>query len=76
MAKIVIEVPDDCRKCSCFIKAEANVGPDEKTFYLCREFSRILEIGVNGYGNVKEVHRCAECEAAEVFDKKVKEENS
>ena len=41
MEKIVIEVPDDCRKCPCFIKAEAKVGPDEKTFYLCREFSRI-----------------------------------
>ena len=36
MAKIVIEVPDDCRKCPCFIKAEAKVGPDEKTFYLCQ----------------------------------------
>ncbi len=73
MEKIVIEVPDDCRKCPCFIKAEAKVGPDEKTFYLCREFSRILEIGVNGYGNVKEVHRCAECKTAEVFDKQKKE---
>lgn len=74
MAKIVIEVQDDCRKCPCFIKAEANVGPDERTFYLCRAFSRMLNIGVNGYGNVKEVHRCAECEAAEVFDKQAKEE--
>lgn len=34
----------------------------------------MLEIGVNGYGNVKKVCRCAECEAAEVFDKQAKEE--
>lgn len=54
-------------------KGRGKVGPDEKTFYLCREFSRILEIGVNGYGNVKEVHRCAECKTAEVFDKQKKE---
>lgn len=74
MAKIVIEVPNDCRKCPCFIKAAANVGPGKKTFYLCRAFSRILEIAVNGSGNVKEVRRCAECEAAEVFDKQKKEE--
>lgn len=74
MAKIVIEVQDDCRKCPCFIRAEAKVGPDERTFYLCRAFSRMLDIGVNGYGNVKEVYRCAECEAAEVFDKLAKEE--
>lgn len=74
MAKVVIEVPDDCRKCPCFIKAEAKVGPDERTFYLCRAFSRMLEIGVNGYGKAVEVSRCAECEAAKVFDKRAKEE--
>ena len=34
MAKIAIEVRDDCRKCPCFIKANASVGPDEKIFYL------------------------------------------
>lgn len=73
MAKLVIEVRDDCRKCPCFIKAEAKIGPDENTFYLCRAFSRILEIGVNSYGKVLEVSRCAECEAAEVFDKNKKE---
>ncbi len=74
MTKIAIEVRDDCRKCPCFIKAEAKVGPDENTFFLCRAFSRILEIGVNGYGKVTEVSRCAECKAAEVFGKKKKEE--
>lgn len=74
MAKIVIEVQDDCRKCPCFIKAEANVGPEGKIFYLCRAFSRMLEIGVNGYGKVEKVCRCAECEAAEVIGKRAKEE--
>ena len=74
MAKIAIEVRDDCRKCPCFIKANASVGPDEKIFYLCRAFSRILDISVNGRGEVKEVSRCAECEEAEVFDKQKEEE--
>ncbi len=65
MAKTVIDIPNDCRKCPCFIKAAANVGPEEKTFYLCRAFSRILEICMNGYGKVTEINRCAECKAAE-----------
>lgn len=64
--KTVIEVSEDCSKCPCFVTAEAVIGQSKKNFYLCRAYSRILEIGVNGYGSVKGVSRCKECEDAEI----------
>lgn len=65
MAKTVIDIPDDCRSCPCFVLASANIGPSERNFHLCRAFSRILAVGVNGIGKVNGVYRCAECKDAE-----------
>lgn len=62
--KTVIEVSEDCSKCPCFVTAEAVIGQSKKNFYLCRAYSRILEIGVNGYGSVKAIARCEECKKA------------
>lgn len=62
--KTVIETPEDCSKCPCFITAEATVGQSNRAFYLCRAFGRILNIGINGYGKVKDIERCVECENA------------
>lgn len=62
--KTVIDVPEDCSKCPCHVTAEAVIGQHKKNFYLCRAYSRILNIGVNGYGSVKAIERCEECEKA------------
>ncbi len=65
MGKTIIESKEDCRKCPCFIKLEGNIGTEEKSFYLCRSFGVLLEIGVNGYNEVKTVYRCDACKAME-----------
>ncbi len=66
MAKRVIEIPDDCRECLCFMKA--STGVEGGDIYLCQVFSRILEVEVNDHGNVEKVNRCTECGAADISE--------
>lgn len=65
MGKTIIESKEDCRKCPCFIELEGNIGTEKKFFYLCRSFGVLLEIGVNGFNEVKTVYRCDACKRME-----------
>jgi len=66
MSKIKIEIPDSCNKCPCYTTAKKDLNGAISTFYICRAFNRILIVGVHGFGDITEYHRCPECLNAEL----------
>ncbi len=61
MRTIAMSVPDDCRECRYYAKAEEGKKTYRNIYHLCPEYARILLLDIDADGKLQKVNPCQEC---------------
>lgn len=66
--KIQIEIPDNCRDCSCHKELDSTEGGTDYVYHLCLAFNKLLTVSSSSTitGIKSKVNRCKDCIDAEI----------